>query len=87
MVNENKYMKLLILSSDVNGPLYYLKMFKENNKKANSLKSVNYLLNQEKLPYQNCIIKLRGEERKLMDKLIKQKKYNKKSIIIKLLLN
>ena len=48
-------------------------MFKENNKKANSLKSVNYLLNQEKLPYQNCIIKLRGEERKLMDKLIKQK--------------
>ena len=73
MVNENKYMKLLILASDINGPLYYLKMFKEDNKPPDSLRSVKYLLNQDKLPYQNCIIKLRGEERKLMDKLIKQK--------------
>ena len=87
MVNENKYMKLLILASDINGPLYYLKMFKEDNKPPDSLKSVKYLLNQEKLPYQNCIIKLRGEERKLMNKLIKKKKYNKKSLIIKLLLS
>ena len=87
IVNENEYMKLLIKSSDINGPLYYLKMFKENNIKANSLKSVNYLLNQEKLPYQNCIIKLRGEERKLMNKLILEKKYNKNSLIIKLLFN
>ena len=77
---ENDYIKLLIKSSDINGPIYYIDY---NNR--NLQKSVYYLLNSEKLVNQNCIIKFRKDERNLINQKIKEKKFNKNSFIIKLL--
>ena len=80
-VKENNYIKLNIKSIDENGPLYYF-----INHHKNSNKAVEYLLNAPKLLHQNCFIKLRGSERKILEEKIKQKKYNLNSFIIKQLL-
>lgn len=77
---ENKYIKLLSKSIDINGPLYHMIINDKNTEKA-----VNYLLYSEHLINQNCLIKLRSGERRLVSKMIREKKYNKKSFIIKLL--
>lgn len=80
-LKENKFLKLLQKSNQKNGPLYYLKINNKNSKRA-----VQYLLNSKKLINQNCIIKLRGSERELMDKMIIKKKYNKNALVIQELL-
>ena len=78
---ENKYVKLMKKSNEENGPLYYLIINDKNSKKA-----VYYLLHSKKLKNQNCIIKLRGDERKIMEKMILEKKYNKNAEVIQKLL-